>query len=199
MSLRRNLLCVWAIAINWPRVALGAEPTPNADHWDCGTVALYHLLRLEGRSVDPDRLREALGASGPEAHSFRQLISAGRRFGLTLDAVVLPKQRPSIDGPTLIFLKSGPEGHFVVVRPIGHTGLLWQVIDGERIPAVADAQRLFRSQSWTGLALVPRRKNYLLLFAVGVVFCCAIALAIVAWYRRRRRIGLPVLVAGGMY
>ena len=89
MTPRCVLLCLLAIAVDWPRVGLGAEPMANADPWGCGTVALDHPLRLEGRLVELDRLRAVLGASGPEGHSFRELRRAGRRFGLALDAVVL--------------------------------------------------------------------------------------------------------------
>jgi len=192
-----RLLCLLAIAIGWPRAGLGAEPSQNADPSDCGTVALYHLLRLEGHPVEFNQLQAVLGASGPEGHSFRELCRAGRRFGLALDAVVLPKRRSSVGGPTLVFLKNGPEGHFVVVRPVGHTGLLVQVLDGEETPVVIDTERLFGSPLWTGLALVPRRTNHFALVAVSVSLCCTIVLGFLMWNRRGKQRRSAVLGTGG--
>jgi len=191
------LLCLLAIAVGWPRAGLGAEPSQIADPWGCGTVALYHLLRLEGHPVELDRLRAVLGASGPEGHSFRELRHAGRGFGLALDAVVLPKRRSAIGGPMLVFLKKGPEGHFVVVRAVGHTGLLVQVLDGEETPVVVDAERLFGSPLWTGLALVPRHTNHFALVAAGVSLCCTILLGFLIRNRRRQQRGSAVPRNGG--
>ena len=187
MNCRCVLLCLLAIAVDRPCVGVTAEPVPNVDHWDCGTLSLYHLLRLEGRPVELNRLQAVLGAPGPGGHSFRELRDAAGRFGLAVDAVVLPKQGSAISGPTLVFLKNEDVGHFVVVRPVGHTGLLVQTLDGEQTPAVGDAQRLFASPYWTGLALVPRRTNYLALTAAGVSASCMIAIGYRTWKRRSQR------------
>ena len=92
-----------------------------------------------------------------------------------------------------MFLKSGPEGHFIVVRPVGHTGRLVQVLDGELNPNVGDAEWLFASPSWTGLALVPHRTNYLALAAAGVSACCMTAFGVLTWNRRRQR-SRPVMI-----
>jgi ABC-type bacteriocin/lantibiotic exporter with double-glycine peptidase domain len=186
MTPRRVFICLLAIAVDWRHAGLGADPKPIVDPSDCGTRALYHLLRMEGRPVDFNRLRASLGASGPEGHSFRELRDAAGRFRLALDAVVLPKLRSAITGPTLVFLKNGSQGHFVVVRPVGHTGLLVQMLDGEQEPIVGDADRLFASPTWTGLALVPHRTNYLMLAAAGVSTCCMTAFGLLTWARRRR-------------
>ncbi len=163
------------------RCRLATEP------WDCGALALYHLLHLTGRSPDLDRLRSVLGAPGPSGHSFRELRQAAARFGLSLDAVVLPKQRPAFQGPVLLFVKMGKEGHFLVVRPVGHTGHLVQVLNGERPPDVIDAERLFASPAWTGLALVPHRPNYIAIGAVGLGLACKAALACRFWTRHHGR------------
>ena len=136
---------------------------------------LYHLLHLTGRSADLNELRSMMGGPGAEGHSFRELRQAARHFGLPLDAVVLPKRLSAIQGPVLLFLKTGREGHYLVVRPVGHTGHLVQVLDGARPPDVIDAEQLFDSLSWTGLALVPHQSNYLAMTAAGLGLACMAA------------------------
>jgi hypothetical protein len=179
-----RLVLLWgAVAVSWPGSAPGVEEPPRMDSWDCGTVALYHLLHLSGRFADLDELRSVMGAPGAEGHSFRELRQAAGHFGLPLDAIVLPKQRSAIQGSVLLFVKLGREGHFLVVRPVGHTGHLIQVLDGDRPPTVIDAERLFDSPSWTGLALVPRRSYHLVIAAVGTAFACMAALALRLWTR----------------
>jgi uncharacterized iron-regulated membrane protein len=196
MTSRLILLCLLATTVDFSRFVFSAEPAPSDGQWDCGTFALYHLLRLEGRPAELNRLRATLGASSPEGHSFRELREAAARFRSAVDAVVLPKQRSAIRGPTLIFLKDGSEGHFVVVRPVGHTGHLIQLLDGEKTPDVLDAERLFASRYWTGLALVPHRTNYFGLSTAGISGCCMIAFGFRTWKRRRRRSDLVVIGTG---
>lgn len=186
------LLLLMAIAADSPGAGPATEESQDGGRLDCGTAALYHLLQLEGRPIELESLRAALGPSGPDGRSFRELRSASRRFGLSLDAVLLPKVRSSLSGPTLALLKNGPEGHFVVVRPVGQKGLLVQVLDGEQAPYVIDAQRLLNSSVWTGLILIPHRTNYLLLGALGATTCCATLLGFRLWSRRRSRARLGV-------
>ena len=153
----------------------GDPATPEP--WDCGAKSLYHLLRLEGRPTELDRLLGILGPSSSTGRSFLSLRKAARECGLNLEAVALPKTPPSLNGPALAFIKGESEGHFLVVRPVGHTGRLVQVIDGDREPVVLDAESLFASPSWTGLALVPRRTNWAALLAGSVFLSSTIALA----------------------
>src|SRR5439155_17221916 len=89
------------------------EESPKTDPFDCGTYALYHLLRLEGRPTDLVRLRSVPGVPTPGGRSFRELREAAGRFGLSLDAIALSKVGSAINGPAMIFVKSGREGHFV--------------------------------------------------------------------------------------
>jgi hypothetical protein len=184
---RAGISLVIAFAISG-RVNPRAD-SPKTEPWDCGTFALYHLLKLESRPTDLVRLRSVLPAPGAAGHSLRYLRDAARRFGLPLDAVVLPKRRSAIKGPILMFVKRDREGHFIVVRPVGHTGHLVQVLDGERLPIVIDADRPFASPSWTGLALVPRRTNYL---AVAAGWLSAVCMGAYVLRRRRRKPGQSV-------
>jgi ABC-type bacteriocin/lantibiotic exporter with double-glycine peptidase domain len=183
---RRTVISLGAIAIFWlGRDLAGAEPaTPGPG--DCGTLALYHLLHLEGRPIDFDRIELMLGAPTPEGHSFRELREAASSFGLKLDAVALRKQLSAIRHAALVFVKSDRQGHFVVVRPVGHTGRLVQVLDGDRPPVVIDAERLFASPSWTGLALITHRPNYLVISAICLTGACIV----VYWFSKRRTYGV---------
>ncbi len=61
----------------------------------------------------------------------------------------------AIDRPMLVFLNRGEHGHFLVLRPVGTTGKLVQVVDSVNPPAVIDKTALFAAKSWTGLALIP--------------------------------------------
>lgn len=183
MRPRLVAICLAAIAIAWPGRVLADEKPGTPGPRDCGTLALYHLLHLEGRPIGLDRIESVLARSGPEGHSFRELREAARRCGLTLDAVVIPKRRSAIKRPALLFVKMEREGHFVVVRPVGHTGHLVQLLDGEHAPVVTDAERLFASPSWTGLALVPHRQNYLAISAICLTGACMVALFFRLWAR----------------
>ena len=175
------------IALTWPGEPLAGEGSRKAGPTDCGSLALYHLLRLEGRPIDLDRLTAALPSPGAEGLSFLDLRDAAGHLGMPLDAVVLTKQRSAIAAPVLAFIKVEHEGHFLVVRPIGHTGNLVQIIDGERTPIVVEAARLYSSTGWTGLALIPRRNNYFIITALAISLVCFIAIAFRVWARRRTR------------
>jgi hypothetical protein len=177
---------VLAIALPWQLHAQGSEDTPAAPPGDCGALALYHVLSLEGRRTNLDRIESALGALTPDGHSFLEIRAAARRLGLRLDAVVVRRERLQISGPTLAFVKSGQHGHFIVVRPVGHTGRLLQILDGYRDPLVVDADRLFASDAWTGLGLVPHKPNYLVVAAGALSAACLAALGLRQWNRGRR-------------
>ena len=184
------LACAWTVgAIEEPD-----SPGPNEAGVDCGTKALYFLLRLEGRSTDPARIVAALdGVAAPsetkepvQGRSMRDLRDAAGRLGIKLDGVRWPSGPTPPDRPVIAFLDRKPHGHFVTVRPVGHSGKLVQVFDGETDPKVIDAAKLIATSEWTGLILAPRRANWLARLAgVGV------AVALMAWpiarYSRSRR------------
>ncbi len=185
---RRVAVCVLAALFAIPANGSADGEQSGTETGDCGTVSLRHLLNLEGRPAALNQLTAVLGIPGADGFSFRELREAARRFGLMLDAVVLPKQRSAIKRPAILFIKREREGHFLVVRPVGHTGHLVQVLDGERLPFVIDADQLFASPSWTGLALIPHRRNYLFLTAVSLSSSCFVAFAVL---RRIRRVQRP--------
>ena len=90
----------------------------------------------------------------------KELKDAAAHLGLRLRGVSLPREPGVIDRPILAFLQGKSHGHFVVVRPTGHTGHLVQIIDDVGDPRVIDSTRLFAEPWWTSTALVPPRTNW---------------------------------------
>lgn len=146
----------------------------------CGPAALYALVRLEGLRVDLPTVLARFASPADGGHSLAEIRDAARGLGLHLEGVhLMPEGWPS-DRPALVFLKRGEHGHFVVVRRVGHTGKLVQVIDGPRSVEVVDRDLLTSDSSWTGLALVPTRGSLRpLLLPIGLVVVAAVSL--VAW------------------
>lgn len=156
--------------------ARGDAPTsPDSATYDCGTLALRILLKLENRPSDPAFLETRLPRRNPRGYTMNQLRHAAGECGLELIGVHLSSHGGELDRPALVFQKVGTHGHFLVVRPIGPTGKLLQVLDPNRPPEVVDAQDFFAAPEWTGLALVPRRSNRLTLALAGLAAAAALA------------------------
>ena len=94
-----------------------------------------------------------------------------------LIGIRLEKSVDAIDRPMLVFLKRGSHGHFVVIRPIGHTGKLVQVIDSARGTEVVDKSDLINSPDWTGLALIPVRTDWQYNLALGLALVIGLLVA----------------------
>lgn len=151
--------CLFAIAI--PSGGVGGPddvPGTSGDVVDCGTMALGTLLLLEGHPIDPKALLSCVGPSPSEGPSMERLRDAARACGLSLRAVRLNKEERAIDRPMLVFLKRQEHGHFQVVRPVGHTGRLAQVIDPNSTLDVVEKLTMLTAPEWTGIALVPDRR-----------------------------------------
>ena len=71
--------------------------------------------------------------------------------------------------PLLAFLKVEGKGHFVAIRPVGHTGKLAQVIDSNQAPRVMDRADLVASDQWTGVVLAPRRTDWAVVAGAGIL------------------------------
>lgn len=165
------------------------HPSASSATSDCGTQALYVLLRLEGRSVEPARLGAILPPPRPDGHSMKELRDAARVVRLDLAGVRIRRSDRAPDRPILALVHDGPHGHFIVVRPIGHTGRLVQVIDGIRPPRVVNAAVLYASPGWTGLALIPHRPIGLarIIGLLGAGSGLALLFATLRRLRRQRR------------
>ena len=126
---------------------------------DCGFTSLYTLLKLENRSALFAEVASLLPSPQPSGYSMKELRDAASESGLNLVGMMLNKRNDSIDRPMIVFLKRPKHNHFVVIRPVGHSDNLVQVLDNTGSPIVVDKAQLFESPEWTGLALVPDRSN----------------------------------------
>jgi hypothetical protein len=188
--MRRELAYITLIAAIWSRPGLGEEaPDRTAALYDCGTQALYTLLQLEGRPTDLRRLESHLPVPTPRGYSMGQLRDAAGFCGLELIGVRLRGGARAPDRPALAFLKRGPHGHFVVIRPVGHTGKLVQVIDPSGPIDVTDAANLYASREWTGLALIPARPNWSVRATLLTILILGPALPLLAIRLYRRHLG----------
>ncbi len=184
-GLRSVLVCLSAIAMVSPCRVLGqsAHPEePEKDTFDCGTLALYHLFRIEGRPVELAAIGLHLPAMPPAGYSMLELRDAAKACGLRLSGVRLKDPARDLDGPVIAFLK---RGHYVVVRPVGHTGKLVQVFNGIERTRVMDKGSLFSSSEWTGLVLSPRRSGWR--EWVIVLLSSLSGLGLLLWLRPWRR------------
>jgi len=161
-----------ALAVaSWPSGPSGQAPQAQkpAVRYDCGTLALHALLAVEGRPAPLDTLKLRLGAGAPNGHSMAELRHAAGAFGVALTGVTLARSGRAPDRPALVFVRRGDHGHFLVIRPVGHSGRLIQVIDADTDPIVMEAAEFCASPQWTGLALVPRRRAWAYPVAAGVL------------------------------
>ena len=151
--LRVGCLCALPAACS----ALAAGPSPSKDSRtpDCGVNALSILLRLDGRPATLDRITSALPERHPSGYSMAELSDAAKRLGLRLEGVRLTKAETPLDRPAIAFLNDARGGHFAVLRPVGTTGTLVQVIDPPHPPWITDYDRILAARPWTGKVLVP--------------------------------------------
>jgi hypothetical protein len=185
MRLISGLVCLSAIAVVSPCRVPGQSihpEEPGKDTFDCGTLALYHLFRIEGRPVELAAIGLHLPALPPAGYSMLELRDAAKACGLRLSGVRLKDPAPKLDGPMIAFLK---RGHYVVIRPVGHTGKLVQILNGVERTQVMDKGSLFASSEWTGLVLAPRRSGWGEWVIVPLASLSGLGLLL--WLRPRRR------------
>src|SRR5579883_1705443 len=115
---------------------------------DCGVNALFILLRLEGRPITLDRLYTVLPPRHGDGYSMAELAAAARSLGLRLGGVRFFRGDQALDRPASAFIKDARGGHFMVLRPVGTTGTMVQVIDPPSAPLMTDYDRLLASRPW---------------------------------------------------
>jgi hypothetical protein len=148
--------CITLSAI--PLSAPAEEPRDDEQRInDCGVNCLYTLLRLSGRKVDLSALRATLPPPGASGYSMAELREAAGRFGLGLAGVRLAPRDMPLDRPVIVLRMADARGHYVVLKPVGQTGTMVQVLDFPKPPRIMDYSRILASEEWTGLALVPDR------------------------------------------
>jgi hypothetical protein len=187
----RLLIIVCAI-----QAAPGAQgPAKSQEPGDCGTLALYSLLQIEGFPASLNVISSQLPPYRPAGYSMNELRIAARSLGLVLDGAFLGRSADPIDRPMLAFLKVDSKGHFLVIRPAGHTGKLVQVIDSNQPPRVMEKVDLVASEQWTGLVLAPRRTSW---WTVGIASLPPLLMGgfLIAVLRRTRMKKLKVALDG---
>src|SRR5262249_50754922 len=147
--------------------------------------AIYYLLALEGRPTVLNDIVAALPPPQLRGRSMGELSNAAGACGLTLLGVDLSTRECNVpDRPFLAFVKRNGHGHFIVVRPIGHTGKLVQVFDGFHTPEIVDWINLFKSREWTGLAMIPRRVDWRSYASLGLGILFVTVVPLFEVYRR---------------
>lgn len=136
--------------------------------YDCGTLALHSLLKLEDHPVRVIDLERRMPSLPPCGYSMAQLRDVARAYKLSLFGVRLSLPETPLDRPAIVYLDRGNHGHFLLIRPVGHTGRLVQTIDVTGNPSVIDVSDLVSSRDWTGLALIPTRPRFRMVTIVSV-------------------------------
>lgn len=122
---------------------------------DCGVRALYILPNVEGHRVGLDRIETALRSPhDPRGHSMAELQAAAAACGARLRGLRFEPSDTRPDRPFIAFVEEAGEGHFLVVRPVGSTGTMIQLIEPPFAPRVVDYERFVRGRAWTGRSLV---------------------------------------------
>jgi hypothetical protein len=160
-STRPNLLFVLFMA------TLGAfgQETRSDDStadgaFSCGTFALFNMIRLSGQGCSLDEVSAVLPGRDPRGHSLEELRDGADRLGVDLEGIQLRHADVSPDRPMIVFVEKQGHGHFVAIRPVGHTGRLVQVFDGLAAPEVMDMFDLVRKPGWTGLGLISSKSRW---------------------------------------
>ena len=154
--------------------------------------------RLEGRSASIDEVAARLPDPRPGGFSLKELRDAASGLGLPLVGISIGKEARAVDRPMLAFLKVDRKGHFVAIRPVGHTGRLVQVIDSNQPPRVMDKADLVESDQWTGVVLAPRRTNWPVVAVAGVLAGSGgLGIAMFRHWRGRKAVGPPASAVAG--
>ncbi len=116
-----------------------------------------------------------------------ELRDAASKLGVRLDGLAIGKDVRALDRPLLAFVKVEHEGHFLAIRPVGHTGKLVQVIDANQPTRIMDKVDLVASDQWTGVVLAPRRTNWPVVAVAGVLTPACLGGLGLAMFRHRRK------------
>ena len=152
-------LILLSLVLLKPTIAHDSEQEMAITFPDCGTQSLYLLLRLEKIGVKLADLESTLAPMSETGHSMSELRDAGVKLGLRVRGIRLSEVSPNFDRPLLARLNRDPHGHFVVVRGVGHSGRLVQVLDPNLEPRIMEVSDLLKSPEWTGYVLVPIRTS----------------------------------------
>lgn len=173
-----------------PRPGLAHDPDSEPQGLDCGAYCLYLMARLEGRAIDVPKLERALPARHPAGSSMLELQRSARALGMRFRGIRFGKNDAPLDRPAIAFLNASGEGHYVVLRPVGFTGTMVQVMNPPLVPRVIDYKNLFNTPSWTGRLLVPETafEYWAPRLGGGVALVVLLATALVSPFRLPRHL-----------
>ena len=114
-----------------------------------------------------------------------ELKAAAKLLGLDLEGVRFDKRDTALDRPVIAFLKDAKGGHFAILRPVGTTGTMVQVIDPPHAPWITDYERLFASKPWMGRILVPS-DPWIVQNAAPLIATGGLLLLVAAFWHRLR-------------
>jgi ABC-type bacteriocin/lantibiotic exporter with double-glycine peptidase domain len=148
-------------------------------------------------AADLHGVESTLGRRHEAGYSLAELAQASQALGLTLDGVQVDSGNIPLTRPAIGYFRGPFGGHYAVLRPVGVTGTMVQVIDPPNVPRVMDYQRLLSDNSWTGRLLTPRDRRAwwsgrIAWFAAGVFLVSAIV-GLVRHHRSRSKTGSPGL------
>ncbi len=168
----------------------GDLPSAPAETMDCGTLALTQLLEIEARPSDWNLVAARLGPTPRGGHSMSELRDVASQLGLTLSGVQLMLQQQPLDRPALVMVKRRDAGHYLVIRPVGTTRQLVQILDGVQAPEIMDVTELVALPGWTGLALIPHRIGWSrwALGSLGAIFTSIFAWSVLKKTGKSRKI-----------
>jgi Peptidase C39 family len=150
---RRATSCL--IATLTVAVSVGAAEPVAGSKLDCGENALFVFLHLEGCTATLDHVASVLPSRHPDGYSMAELARAAKALGLRVEGVTFNRGDKALTRSAIAFFRDAKGGHFAVLRPVGITGTMVQVVDPPNMPWIADYDRLFSSGQWTGQVLVP--------------------------------------------
>jgi Peptidase C39 family len=192
MNYVRRVMCArimcFILAFGFTAKLNGASSSDT--NYDCGTLALYSLLRLEGLRPDPRLIDAALPPRRSEGYTMMEMKTASASGGLPLSGVRLRKGEKLPDCGMIAFVKRNGHGHYVVARRVGHSGKLVQIIDPGNSIEVLDINDLWGNSDWSGLALIPDRSGryrWMAGTASAVLFCLGLACRLSAGRRMVRK------------
>jgi hypothetical protein len=121
---------------------------------DCGVNALYVLLSLEGNPRTLEQVLDALPEHHSDGYSMSELRSAAGSLGMSLTGFILDPVKDYPKNPSIFLLTDSRGGHFAVMRPVGTTGTMVQILDPPYTPKIVDLTILARNKQWTGKVLM---------------------------------------------
>ncbi len=161
-----KLAFVIAVIFGSAGVVNSAEDLGQDFSNDCGLYSLYLLLRSEtSRPIDLSELRRSLPNTTEQGLSMADLIDGARHQGVRLRGLRFRLEDAPLDRSAIAWLRQGdePDGHFVLLKPVGETGTMVMVLDFPSPNRVLDYADLTASPQWTGRILISEDRNKIIM------------------------------------